>query len=52
MDIETLKELVAARLSLEEIMDILGWGNVDLVEFLEDYIQEYAPEFIEAVSED
>jgi hypothetical protein len=51
MNIETLKDLIASRLSIEEFMDIMGWGMYDLVEVLEEYIEEYQDEFTEAVGE-
>lgn len=44
-----LKELISAQLSIEEIMDILGWENYDLVDALESYINEYEQEFKDAV---
>jgi hypothetical protein len=46
---EELKELIAAELSVEEIMDILGWETPELVDALEDYIKEYEDEFKKAV---
>jgi hypothetical protein len=46
---EELKELIAAELSVEEILDILGWENTELVDALEDYIKEYEQEFKDAV---
>jgi hypothetical protein len=45
----TLKELVAARLTPDEILDILGWTTYELVEYLNDEIDEYGEEFIKAV---
>ncbi len=48
-NLEELKELIAAKLSVEEILDILGWDNYDLVDALEDYIEEFQEEFQEAV---
>ena len=47
-----LKELIAARLSLEEIMDVLGWSTYDLVEYLEEEIEYNMFEFVKAVGED
>lgn len=47
--IEELKELLAAKLSLEEIMDILGWNIPDLLEAIEDDITIMQEEFEEAV---
>lgn len=52
MHIEELKQLIATRLSLEEFLDILGWGMFDLVEILEEEIEENQPEFERAVGED
>lgn len=46
---EELKELIAAELSVEEILDILGWETVELVDALSDYIKEYEDEFKQAV---
>jgi hypothetical protein len=51
MHIEQLKELIAARLDPDEILDILGWTTNDLVEALEDDIQSFKDEFIEAITE-
>jgi predicted transcriptional regulator len=48
-NLEELKELVAAELSLEEIMDILGWTNIDLVEALEEQINDSFQNFAKAV---
>jgi len=48
-NLEELKELIAAELSIEEIMDILGWTNIDLVEALEDHINDSFLEFAKAV---
>ncbi len=46
---EELKDLIAAELSVEEIMDILGWETPELVDALEDYIKEFEEEFKQAV---
>lgn len=46
---EELKELIAAELSIEEIMDILGWETYELVDALEDYIKEREDDFKDAV---
>ncbi len=46
---EELKELIAAELSVEEIMDILGWETPELVDALEDYIKQFEDEFKQAV---
>lgn len=48
-NLEELKELIAAELSIEEIMDIFGWTNIDLVEALEEQINEHFHEFVKAV---
>ena len=48
-NLEELKQLIAAKLSIEEIMDILGWTSVELVDALEDYIDEKQQEFERAV---
>lgn len=47
--IEELKELIAAKLSLEEILDILGWNIQDLLEAIEDEIVVLQEEFEKAV---
>lgn len=44
-----LKFLIASRLDVTEILDILGWNEFDLVEALEDYINEKHDDFLEAV---
>lgn len=44
-----LKDLIAAQLSIEEILDILGWENIELVEALEEYITEKEQEFKDAL---
>lgn len=46
---EELKELIAAKLSVEEIMDILGWTNIELVDALEEYIMEMEDDFKDAI---
>ena len=46
---EELKELIAAELSIEEIMDILGWETYELEDPLEDYIKEREDDFKDAV---
>ncbi len=48
-NLDELKQLIAAKLSIEEILDILGWTNVDLVDALEEYIDEQQEEFERAV---
>lgn len=47
--VEELKQLIAAKLTLEEIMDILGWDIGDLLETLEDEIEMLQEEFEEAI---
>jgi hypothetical protein len=49
VDKQALFDLIAAELSLEEIMDILGWDTIELVEAIGDHIMEYEVEFKEAV---
>lgn len=44
-----LLDLIAAKLSLEEIMDILGWTTFELVEAIQDNIEELEDEFRDAV---
>jgi hypothetical protein len=44
-DRQELKDLIAAKLTVDEIMDILGWEMSDLVEALSDDIDLYAEEF-------
>lgn len=51
MDIEELKSLIASRMTVDQFLDILGWGMYDLVEVLEDYIEENAMEFEGAFGE-
>lgn len=46
---EDLLELVAAKLSVEEILDLLGWETHELVEALKEDILELKEEFEEAV---
>lgn len=46
---EELKDLIAAKLSVEEILDILGWTNIELVDALEDHIMEFEDDFKDAV---
>ena len=44
-----LKDLIAAKLSVEEILDLLGWENFELVDALEEYITEKEEEFKDAL---
>lgn len=46
---EELKALIAANLSIEEILDILGWTNIELVDAIEEAIMENAEEFQDAI---
>lgn len=46
---EELKQLIAAELSIEEILDILGWETRELVDALEEYIKEREDDFKDAV---
>ena len=46
---EELKELIAAKLSVEEILDILGWTNIELVDALEEHIMEMEDDFKDAI---
>lgn len=48
-NVEELKELIAARLDIEEILDILGWDMPELIDVLEEYINEKQEEFEAAV---
>lgn len=49
MDIEELKQLVAAKLDADEILDLLGWTTYDLVEVLQEHIEAEFLVFQEAV---
>lgn len=42
---EELKEMIAAKFTIDEIMDILGWEMKDFVEAISDDIDLYAEEF-------
>lgn len=46
---DELKDLIAAELSLEEIMDILGWETRELVDAIQEYIREHEDDFKDAV---
>lgn len=48
-NLDELKQLIAAKLSIEEILDVLGWTSIELVEALEPYINEQQEEFERAV---
>lgn len=43
-DIQELKALVVAKLDVSDLLDILGMEVADLVDFLEEQIEENAPE--------
>ena len=45
---EDLKALIAAKLSPDEIMDILGWTSYELVDYIAEAIEEYETEFKQA----
>jgi hypothetical protein len=51
MDFEQLKQLIIAKLSAEEVLDILGFDVEDLVEALEDEIFVFEEEFREAIDD-
>jgi hypothetical protein len=46
--LEELKLLIASKLTIEEVMDILGWSMYDLVEEIETSIEENLKEFEDA----
>lgn len=48
-DFIELKELIAAELTTDQIMDILGWTTYELVEALSDVIREHEDDFREAI---
>ena len=48
-DFTELKELIAAELTVDQILDILGWGTYELVEAIEDEIRKYEDDFREAL---
>lgn len=50
MHIDSLLDLIAAQLSVEEILDILGWDIPELVEALRDDIRRNKEAFIEATT--
>jgi hypothetical protein len=50
-DLVELKELIATTLTVEQIMDILGWDIYDLVDALEDEIKAQDEEFEAAIRE-
>lgn len=51
MTLEQLKEQIAARLDVDEILDILGFSTYELVEELENSILEFKEDFIRALDE-
>ena len=44
-NLEELKEMIVAKLTIDEIMDVLGWEMKDLVEALSDDIDLYSEDF-------
>ena len=46
-----LKDLIATTLTVEQIMDILGWDIYDLVDALEEEIEELGEDFEDAIKE-
>lgn len=44
-----LKQLIAARLDIEEIFDILGWTLPELLDVIEDHIEEAQEDFEDAL---
>lgn len=51
MDFEQLKQHIIAKLSMEDVLDILGFSTEDLVEALADEIKHFEDEFTEAVND-
>lgn len=49
MNIEELKHLIAATLTPDEILDILGWSTFELVEALEEEIKINSEDFKSAI---
>lgn len=47
-NIPEVLDLIAARLTVEEILDTLGWSTFDLVHALQEHIEENLEEFEEA----
>ncbi len=48
---EELKQMIVAKLSIDQILDILGWEISDLVEALSDEIDLYQEDFEMAVND-
>lgn len=48
-EVQDLKFLIASRLDVTEILDILDWTTFDLVEILDEQIEERFTEFLQAV---
>jgi hypothetical protein len=44
-----LKQLIAARLDIEEIFDILGWSLPEFLDIIEEHIEEAQEEFEDAL---
>lgn len=51
MDFEQLKQHIIAKLSMEEVLDIIGFDVEDLVYALEEEIKHFEDEFTEAVND-
>lgn len=45
---EELLDLIAAKLSIEEILDILGWTTYELVEAIQEHIEDQEQDFRDA----
>jgi hypothetical protein len=50
MDIQSLKELIAAKLDVMEFLDIIGYSMYELVDVLEEEIEENSEELERACS--
>jgi hypothetical protein len=48
-NLEELKDCISKQLSIEEILDLLGWDIADLVEKLSDEIEENQEAFEKAL---
>ena len=46
---QELKELIAAKLTIEEVLDILGWEMPELIDALSEEIEIYAEDFEAAI---
>jgi hypothetical protein len=47
--IEELKALIAAKLELDTVLDILGWSFEEFLDVIEDHIEDNRTEFEDAV---